>query len=208
MMMGKGMKKKILFITNTGRFYHFEQNNVNLLLDLGVEVHFAANFTVEPIDDVKPEGVILHQIDCTRAPLTKENRIAFKQLCKLMDQEKFDLIHCHTPVGGMLGRLLGHKYRKIGVKVIYSAHGFHFYKGAPKKLWGVIYPVEWGLSWMTDTLITINKEDYNRAHAHFHSHELYYVPGVGIDIKKFNPHSIDVEKNVQNLILDRKILCW
>lgn len=194
MMMGKGKKKKILFITNTGRFYHFEQNNVNLLLDLGVEVHFAANFTVEPIDDVKPEGVILHQIDCTRAPLTKENCIAFKQLCKLMDQEKFDLIHCHTPVGGMLGRLLGHKYRKIGVKVIYSAHGFHFYKGAPKKLWGVIYPVEWGLPWMTDTLITINKEDYNRAHAHFHSHELYYVPGVGIDIKKFNPHSIDAEK--------------
>ena len=190
----RSKKKKVLFIANTGRFYHFEVNNVKLLLDLGVEVHFAANLKAEPIDNISSQNVHLHHIECTRSPLTKQNYIAFHQLSRLMEQEDFDVIHCHTPVGGMLGRLLAHKYRHLGVKVIYSAHGFHFYRGAPKKLWGAIYPVEWGLSWITDTLITINKEDYKRAKSHFHAQKLYYVPGIGIDMEKFTPNSIDVTK--------------
>lgn len=197
--MDKSGKKKILFITNTGRFYNFEKNNMKLLSDLGIEVHFAANFKATPLDAVNPPNVYLHQIDCTRSPLTPQNVKAFKQLCSLMDKENFNLIHCHTPTGGLLGRLLGFKYRKRGVKVIYSAHGFHFYSGASKKMWGIIYPVEWGLSWVTDTLITINQEDYKRAERHFHSKELFYIPGVGINTEKFNSSSIDREAKRKEL---------
>lgn len=188
----KSEKKKILFIANTGRFYHFEKNNMRLLREQGIEVHFAANFKLESIDDIQDDGIITHQIDCTRAPLTLQNITAYKQVCQIVKNEKIKLIHCHTPVGGLLGRLAALRYKGTGIKVIYSAHGFHFYKGAPFKFWAVIYPVEWGLSWVTDSLITINHEDYTRAKKNFHASELLYVPGIGIDMARFGGQKIDV----------------
>ena len=62
---------------------------------------------------------------------------------------------------GVLARLAA---KSLGISpVIYTAHGFHFYKGAPIINWLLYYPVEKWLSRYTDALITINQEDYHRA---------------------------------------------
>ena len=100
------------------------------------------------------------EIDFKRNPLHPGNVSAYSKLKELIDREKFDIVHCHTPVGGLLGRLAAIKARKGGTRVFYIAHGFHFYKGAPLKNWLMYYPVEKFCSRFTDVLITINQEDY------------------------------------------------
>ena len=127
-----------------------------------------------------------HYVDIPfeRNPLKPGNVKAYKMLRKIIEKEQFDLIYCHTPVGAMLARLAGVSARKKGTKVIYMAHGFHFYSGAPLLNWMLYYPVEKFLSRFTDGLITINQEDYRRAQK-FHAGKTILIPGVGIDLDKF-----------------------
>ena len=127
-----------------------------------------------------------HYVDIPfeRNPLKPGNVKAYKMLRKIIEKEQFDLIYCHTPVGAMLARLAGISARKKGTKVIYMAHGFHFYNGAPLLNWMIYYPAEKFLSRFTDGLITINQEDYRRAQK-FHAGKTILIPGVGIDLDKF-----------------------
>ena len=136
---------------------------------------------------LQSEEIIRHQIDFARSPFAKTNIMAYKQLKQLFKENHFDIVHCHTPMGGVLARLTARKYRKQGTKVIYTAHGFHFFKGAPLKNWLLYYPVEWLLAHWTDVLITINEEDHTLAKKHMHAKRVEYVPGVGIDMNKFAP---------------------
>jgi glycosyltransferase EpsD len=108
-----------------------------------------------------------------------------------MDEGGFSVIHCHTPVGGVVGRLAARKARKKGTRVIYTAHGFHFYKGAPIKNWLLYYPVERICSHLTDILITINKEDFALAQKKMKAKCVEYVPGVGVDLEKFSKLTFD-----------------
>jgi glycosyltransferase EpsD len=119
-----------------------------------------------------------------RSPFKLENIQALAHLKKIIDKEQYNIIHCHTPMGGVLARLAAMGARKHGTKVIYTAHGFHFFRGAPLVNWLVYYPIEWMLSHVTDVLITINQEDYERAKK-FPAKRVEYVPGVGIDIGRF-----------------------
>lgn len=179
--------KRALFVATIGGFFGFERNDIKILQSLGYEVHIAANLSLSKRDDFQAEDIIRHQIDFARAPRSKTNLNAYKQLKILLKETHFDLVHCHTPMGGVLGRLVAKKYRKSGTKVIYTAHGFHFYKGAPLKNWLLYYPVEWLCAFWTDELITINKEDYTRAQKHMHAKHVTYIPGVGVDLCKFSP---------------------
>lgn len=113
-------------------------------------------------------------------------------------EDRYAFMHCHSPIGGVVGRIIAHKNH---VKSIYTAHGFHFYDGAPLKNWLFFYPVEKELSRITDVLITINKEDYKRAKDKFYAKKTVYVPGVGVDVKKFQnvSASIDREKKREEL---------
>lgn len=127
-----------------------------------------------------------HYVDIPfeRNPLKPGNVKAYRMLRQIIEKEQFDLIYCHTPVGAMLARLAGISARKKGTKVIYMAHGFHFYNGAPLLNWMIYYPAEKFLSRFTDGLITINQEDYQRAQK-FHAGKTILIPGVGIDLDKF-----------------------
>lgn len=127
-----------------------------------------------------------HYVDIPfeRNPLKPGNVKAYRMLRQIIEKEQFDLIYCHTPVGAMLARLAGISARKKGTKVIYMAHGFHFYSGAPLLNWMLYYPVEKFLSRFTDGLITINQEDFQRAQK-FHAGKTVLIPGVGIDLDKF-----------------------
>ena len=123
-------------------------------------------------------------IDFARSPFSKQTLVAYRELRRLFAEERFDLVHTHTPVGGVLTRLAARDARKAGTRVVYTAHGFHFYKGAPLANWLLWYPVERFMSRFTDVLITINHEDYERAKGFAHC-RVEYVPGVGVDLSRF-----------------------
>lgn len=199
-------KKKILIVATVWGFFGFLKNDIEMLKENGFEVHCAANFK-NMNNHVHIDNVAKHQIDFARSPIKKENIRAFQQLSRLMKENDFAIVHCHTPVGGVLTRFVANKYRKKGTKVYYTAHGFHFYTGAPLINWLLYYPVEWLCSWKTDLQITINKEDYFRAKKHFHAKKTLYIPGVGVDTKKFNSKKIDAEKKRKELgILNDEIM--
>lgn len=128
-------------------------------------------------------------IDFARSPFSKQTATAYRQLRNLFARERFNLVHTHTPVGGVLTRLAARDVRRVGTKIVYTAHGFHFYDGAPIVNWLLWYPVECVMSRFTDTLLTINDEDFRRA-KRFARCRVEYVPGVGIDLGKF-PAAVD-----------------
>lgn len=146
-------------------------------------------------DCVIPNCDKFYDLPFERNPFKLNNIKVLKKLLSLIKKEKYDIIHCHTPTGGVLARLVALFAGNKNTKVIYTAHGFHFYKGAPKKNWLLYYPVEWFCSFFTDTLITINKEDFEFAKRHMHAKEILYVPGVGVDTEKFKNVNCDkIEK--------------
>ena len=186
------MKKKVLFsATVDSHILHFHVPYLKLFKEKGYEVHVATNGNEKiPYCDKK------HIISFERSPYKLNNLKAIKQLKKIIDEENFEIIHTHTPMGSVVTRLASIKARKKGTRVIYTAHGFHFYKGAPKLNWLLFYPVEKILSRYTDCLITINKEDYELAKNKFKKcKQIEYVPGVGIDEEKFNFKMTQKEKN-------------
>lgn len=173
----------------------FNIPNIKLLIDMGYKVDVACNFeleyntllTKEKIENFKREldefGCGYYQVDFHRSPVhALMNLRAYKQVSDLLEKKEYKFVHCHSPIGGFIGRLV---CKKNKVKVFYTAHGFHFYKGAPIKNWILYYPAEWICSWYTDVLITINKEDYEQARRRLHAKKTVYIPGVGIDVEKF-----------------------
>lgn len=196
--------KKALIVATIGAFIKFEENDINILKKMGYKVHVACN--VEGAEEyLQKIGCNIFDVPFARSPFSRKNIKAYIVLKEIMKENQFDLIHCHTPMGGVIARLCANKYRKLGkLKVIYTAHGFHFFKGAPLKNWILYYPVEWLLSWITDMIITINKEDYNRAKKYFHSKKIKYIPGVGVDIEKINKTVVDIEEKRKSLGIDKE----
>ena len=175
--------KKVLFTaTVDSHILHFHIPYLKMFKDMGYETHVATNS-----DEAIPYCDKKYKISFERSPFKLNNLKAIKQLKKVVEKEKFDIIHCHTPMGSVVTRLASKHARKAyGTRVIYTAHGFHFYKGAPKINWLFFYPVEKYLSKYTDDLITINNEDYELAIKKFKAKRTHYVPGVGVDPKKFD----------------------
>lgn len=186
----KRQKKSILIVATVSGFLpQFIMNHVTILQQLGYEVHYASNFKTphygKDNQRLKDTNIILHQIDFVRSPYQLfSNLRAYHQLKKIIKQHSFSFIHCHTPMGGCLTRLAVKKKDRKQKKcfILYTAHGFHFYKGAPLKNWLLYYPMEYFLAYRTDFLITITKEDYKRAKKFrgITPNHIYYVPGVGI----------------------------
>lgn len=173
--------KKILFTSHVASFQKFNRPFMRMMREDGWEVHYASMGEEEILDCDKS-----FVVPFTRSPFKLSNITAYKQLRKIINQENYDIIHTHTPMGSVVTRLAAKKARKNGTKIIYTAHGFHFFKGAPLLNWLIYYPVERLMAHHTDTLITINKEDYNRAKRQFKTN-VTYMPGVGVDPKRFTP---------------------
>ncbi len=139
------------------------------------------------------------EVPFSRSPYSFSNVRAYFALKKIIKNGNYDVIHCHTPMGAVVARLAAKGQRKKGLKVIYTAHGFHFYKGASKKSWLLFYPVEKFLSKYTDVLITINKEDCSCAkNSGFRAGKIYKIHGVGVDIHTFTPLSADEKTNLRS----------
>lgn len=178
-------KGKVLFTANYARVVNrFLLPYLRWFQESGWETWVAVNNDHMDGSETVPYCDKLVQIGFSRNPFSKETFTAFAQLKKLFERESFDIVHTHTPIAGVLTRLAALRARKQGAAVIYTAHGFHFYKGAPPQNWLMWYPVERVMSRLTDVLITINHEDYERA-KRFARCRVEYVPGVGVDLSKF-----------------------
>lgn len=172
--------KKILFTaTITDHFYYFHLPYFKMFKEQGWEVHVASHG-----GRILPDCDVQHEIPIARSPFSKSNIKAYKMLKEIIKSNDYDIIHCHTPMGGMLARLAASSV-KSKAKVIYTAHGFHFYKGAPALNWIIYYPIEKFMSYKTDCLITINKEDYEFSKKHFTHPDIKLVDGVGYNCEKF-----------------------
>jgi glycosyltransferase involved in cell wall biosynthesis len=173
----------------------FEQGNIEVLKSLGYEVHCAANFE-DANERLNTLDIVRHHFDIQRSPFSLKNIMAYKQLKKIMKSENFDAVHCHSPMGGVLARIVA---KSIGLTpVVYTAHGFHFYDGAPWRNWLIYYNVEKLLSKYTDTIVTINEEDYERAKT-FKAKNILAVPGIGVDSSKFDNVKVDRDKKRKDL---------
>ncbi|PAB01865.1 glycosyltransferase [Enterococcus canintestini] len=198
------MKKALILASVASMIEQFNLRNIEILQELGYEVHVATNFKNSGTinhdkafilkENLEKKNVKCFQIDFPRGiGSLRDNMRAFNQLKKLVKNEYY-LVHCHSPIGGVLGRLV---FWKKSNKVIYTAHGFHFFKGGPKKNWLVFYPVEFFLSMRTDLILTINNDD-TKVSKKFPSVDVVQVPGVGIDWNRFQKKiSITQEKEIR-----------
>jgi glycosyltransferase involved in cell wall biosynthesis len=200
------MIKVLILASVASMIDQFNMPNIILLQQLGYDVHVAANFkygntsSKQRIDNFKKElkelNVTFYHVEFSRKGSSIINNIrAFKQINILMKKNRYKFVHCHSPIGGLCGRIIGHMTKTT---VIYTAHGFHFYKGAPLINWLIYYPAEKWLARNTDVLITINKEDYCRA-KNFKAKKIKYLPGVGVDIDKFKNIEFDKEKKRKSI---------
>ncbi|QMI89672.1 glycosyltransferase family 4 protein [Bacillus velezensis] len=180
------MTKKVLFCATVD--YHFKAFHLpyfQWFQDMGWEVHVAAGGNMNlPFVDEK------FSIPIRRSPFHPENLSVYRRLKRLIQDNGYDMIHCHTPVGGVLARLAARQARQKGTKVLYTAHGFHFCDGAPLKNWLLYYPIEKFLSSYTDCLITINEEDYERAKQMKKTDcSAKKIHGIGVNTDRFRPVS-------------------
>ena len=181
--------KKVLFVENSAGFCKFNAPYMNWFKEQGWQVDHAA----PGIEEKFAYGVTHHyDIDIHRSPFSLQNIKAIKQLKRLIDHENYDLVHCHTEMGGFCARIAAASARKRGCKVIYTSHNYPFYKGASFIAWTVFYPIERMLAPLTDAVVTINEEDYQLTCNHkFAVGPSFKIDGVGVNLEKFSPVSQD-----------------
>ena len=188
---------KILYVTTVGKTMRFFESFIKELIEEGHQVDVATNEKNSEVPECyRKWGCSIYQIGFSRSPVSLDNIKACGELKRVVKNGNYDIVHCHTPNAAVVTRLVCRKFRKKkGMRVFYTAHGFHFYKGAPQLNWMLFYPVEKICSYFTDKLITINKEDYELANKKFKAKEVCYVPGVGIDLSKFD--NVQVNRNAR-----------
>lgn len=180
---------KILYTaTVLSHICQFHLPYLQMLKAQGHEVHVAAHDNLAEKNGLQLKYTDKFiEIPFARSPASPDNLRAYKQLKKLINAEHYDVILCNTPMGGIVTRLAAKKARKSGTKVIYMAHGFHFYKGASKKAWLVFYPIEKYMARHCDVLVTINEEDYALAKAKFKNVQVEHIHGVGVRTERYHP---------------------
>lgn len=194
------MRKCLLIANVASMFAHFELDTIRMLREAGFEVHVAAGPSIageEREKEVAKSGARFHKLPVIRSPFSLNNIDAYRLLVKLMEKEKFEFVHCHTPMGGVLGRLAA-SHTKMPY-VIYTAHGLHMYKGAPLKNWLLYYPVEKWMATKTNVLVTITTEDYRLAQKKLHARHVVYVPGIGIDCD-FYSHAKELREKTRRAL--------
>lgn len=171
--------------------------HIKLLLDEGHKVDVAFNITEPVRPEILSLGCRVHNIPFQRSPLSTDNAKAYKDLKRIIKEEQYDIVHTHTPVSSFITRMVCRKNSDI--KVVYTAFGFHFFKGVAFRNWLLYYPLELVASKYTDLLITVNKEDYHRAKKRFHAKHIEYLPAPGMNLKKFQNVLVDRTEKLKSL---------
>ena len=203
------MKKALQVASVASMIDQFNMANIDVLQKMGYKVDVAANFefgntssqerTNEFRKELKKKEIRVFNLLFDRKIISRSNIKAYKELKRIINENNYEIIHCHSPIGGVITRLAARKSRRNNTKIIYTGHGFHFFKGASIINWLIYYPVELFCSYFTDTLITMNKEDYNIAKKRMKANRVEYISGIGIDIKKYENVKIDNKEKKREL---------
>lgn len=203
--------KALMLASVASMIDQFNMKNIQILLDLGYKVDVVCNckdgntISAERIENMicrlAEKGVdVIHVPIPRKISNVKQIMKSLKEVKLLCEKKRYRLLHCHSPIGSVVARLAAKDARKrYGTKVIYTAHGFHFYKGASKRNWMIFYPIEKICAVITDVLITINKEDYALAKKHMGARIIKYVPGIGVDTNKFYMENYDASKKKEEI---------
>ena len=195
---------RVLIVANVAAMIQsFQMPNIRLLLKMGYHVDVACNFIEGNIcsdekikefqQELKQLGVRIYQVSFSRSATDFKGHIkAFQELSRIFSHNQYEFVHCHAPISGIITRVVAKAYH---IPTVYTAHGFHFYKGAPLKNWFLYYPVEKICSYFTDLLVTINREDYKFARNKLNCKKVVYLPGVGIELP--NPQKIAYHKEIR-----------
>ena len=183
-------KKIMVLCTTDNMITQFLLPHIEDLKGMGADVECVCARTGKWFDEIEEKGIVCHEIAFKRNPLKFANLKAYRKLKKLQKEKNYDIIYCQQPVGGLMGRLLGKKFKK---KVIYTAHGFFFYNGCSLKKRLLYKTAEKWLAKYTDVLITINQEDFEAAQK-FSAKKVYKISGIGLQLDKFKELDFDKEK--------------
>ncbi|EJT6165239.1 glycosyltransferase family 4 protein [Clostridium perfringens] len=180
--------KKILYVTTVSRTINaFLIPHIEMLIENKYQVNCACYIDKEIDQRLVKKGIKIYNIPFSRNPLSLDNLKAFNELIKIQEENQYDIVHVHTPIASIYGRLLKLKFKNL--KTIYTAHGYHFLKGGPKLGWIIYYPIEKMMAKLTDVTITINKEDYEITKTKLKPKKCYLVNGVGLDLNQYKPLS-------------------
>ncbi len=188
---------RILYVTTISGTMGFFKKEFLHLQKSGNTIDLACNCNDKYELDFDTSNMKIYNIPFSRSPYSKSNIKAYKQLKRVVESSHYDIVHCHTPIAAVVTRLACRNIQDT--RVIYTAHGFHFFKGAPFINWLIFFPLEWMCSFWTDCLITINTEDYALARKRMHAKKIEYVPGVGIDTGKFSETNVSKENKCAEL---------
>lgn len=194
------MKKALLVATVQSHIAQFHRPLIRVLKEAGYEVHVAARDNL-----AEKNGLTINNIDkkfnvgFERSPFSLKNLKAYRDLKRIIENNHYDIISCNTPVGGMLTRIAARRARKRGTKVYYTAHGFHFYKGAPLKNWLIYYPIEKIMAKQTDKLLSICEEDYLLCKKTFKT-ECHRIHGVGADVERYQVIDDNVKQELRSVL--------
>ena len=199
------MKKMLMLSSVASMIDQFNMSNIDILKKQGYEVHVAANFeygntsTKQRVEEFRKEledlNIPYYHVNFSRKITDISSNIkAYKQVNNLMRKNNYKFVHCQSPIGGVCGRIAG---RGTNTPIIYTAHGFHFFKGAPLLNWLLYYPIEKWLANYTDCLITTNNEDYERVKDRFKSKSIKHVNGVGVDLNNYKPQTFEMKNKLR-----------
>lgn len=193
------MNKKLLITSTDLMMVQFLLPHVSFLSQKGFDVDIACSNVGGRFGEVKTrlEGKVRHffEVHLQRNPYSLANIKGYRELKRLFANNSYDIVWTNEPVMGASTRLAAKIVRRLGTRVVYMVHGFHFYKGAPLLNWLVYYPIEKQLSRITDVIVTINHEDKLRA-KRFHCNRVEYIHGIGVDPTRLNAHHVDIRKEL------------
>lgn len=181
------MSKRVLVTSTDLMMVQFLVPHVINLSQNGFEVEIACSNVGERVEEIREKlgGYIkaFHIVRLHRSPLSLDNLNGYKDMKKIIQKGKYDIIWTNEPVMGVVTRLAAQKARKNGTKVLYMVHGFHFYDGAPKLNWMIYYPIEKLMASRADVIVTVNREDYKRAKT-MNVKKVAYIHGIGINTSR------------------------
>lgn len=181
--------KKLLITSTELMMIQFLVPHVKYLSENGFRVEIACSDVGGRMEDVRNalEGVVdaIHVLRLERSPVNPRNVLGYRDMKKLLEENRYDIIWTNEPVMGVVTRLAANKYRRRGTRVVYMCHGFHFYRGASLPNWLIFYPIERMMSRFCDTIVTINHEDEARAKT-FHCPRVEYIHGIGVNTERLH----------------------
>lgn len=187
----KNSRKKLLLVANVAKEHviKFHIPTIKLLTERGWTVDVACSG-----EDPVPYCHKQYRLSYERASLNGNLLKGIRELETIIDSGNYDLVYCHTTIGGVAGRIASKRARKKGTKVIYLSHGYFFYKGCPAIYWPTFFLTEKILSYFTDAIITINDEDYEISKKEFDSCRIYRIDGIGVDFSRIEVPDPDAER--------------